>query len=94
MDKGENPERLCSEIQLFDICSKESCTYKKGRYCTNGNILARFEAISDEDEGLPDQFLADEMEEIEEDGLGYDEGTGMDEDEEDVEEEDVEEEDF
>jgi hypothetical protein len=66
---------------------KKCCEYKKGRFCTNGDILDRFEAISDtEDEGLPDQFLADEMEEMEEDGLGYDEGISIDED--DMEDED------
>ena len=89
MDKDENIQRLCSEIQLFDLCSKNSCSYKKGRFCTNGDILARFEAISDdEDENPPDQFLADEMEEMEEDGLAYDEGIGIDEEDDEMEEED------
>ena len=89
MDKVENPKRLCSEIQLFDICSKTSCKHKDGRYCIDGDILARFEAISDvEDESLPDQFLADEMEEMEEDELEYDEGVGVDDDEGEPEEED------
>lgn len=83
MGEVENPKRLCSEIQLFDICSKNSCKYKDGRYCTEGDILARFEAISDdEDARLPDQFLADEMEEMEEDDLSYDEGIGIEDDEE------------
>lgn len=92
MDNDENTQRLCSEIQLFDLCSKSSCAHKKGRFCTNDDILARFEAISDDEgEGSPDQFLADEMEEMEEDGLGYDEGIGIDEDE---DEEEMEEEDF
>ncbi len=87
MDKVENPKRLCSEIQLFDICSKTSCKYKDDRYCTEGDILARFEAISDEeDTGSNDVFLADEMEEMEEDELSYDEGVGVDEDEEEPEE--------
>jgi hypothetical protein len=86
VDKVENPKRLCSEIQLFDICSKSSCKHKDGRYCIDGDILASFEAISDEEDA--DQFLADEMEEMEEDELGYDEGVGIDEDEEEPEEED------
>ena len=92
MDKVENPKRLCTEIQLFDICSKNSCKYKDGRYCTEGDILARFEAISDEeDTASNDVFLADEMEEMEEDELSYDEGVGIneDEDEEEPEEEDL-----
>ena len=90
MDKVENPKRLCSEIQLFDICAKTSCKHKDGRYCTEGDTLARFEAISDEeDTGSNDVFLADEMEEMEEDELSYDEGVGIDEDGEEPEEEDL-----
>ena len=62
MEKVENPKRLCTEIQLFDICSKNSCKYKDGRYCTEGDILARFEAISDEEDTVSnDVFLADEI---------------------------------
>ena len=65
MDKVENPQRLCSEIQLFDLCDRDDCQFKKGRYCTNQDILARFEAISDdEDANSTEQFLVDEMDEI------------------------------
>jgi len=82
MDKVDNPQRLCSEIQLFDLCERNKCEFKKGRYCTNGDILARFEAISDEeDANSADLFLADEMEEMEEDGLEYDDGVSIDEEE-------------
>jgi len=82
MDKVDNPQRLCSEIQLFDLCERNKCEFKKGRYCTNGDILARFEAISDEeDANSADLLLADEMEEMEEDGLEYDEGVSIDEEE-------------
>jgi len=82
MDKVDNPQRLCSEIQLFDLCERNKCEFKKGRYCTNGDILARFEAISDEEEAnSADLFLSDEMEEMEEDGLEYDEGVSIDEEE-------------
>ena len=89
MDKVENPKRLCSEIQLFDICSKTSCKHKDGRYCIDGDIVARFEAISDEEDTVAnDVFLADEMEEMEEDELSYDKGVGVDEDDEEPEEED------
>ena len=87
MDQPDHPKRLCSEIQLFDLCSRDVCEYKKERYCTNVDILDRFEAISeDEDSSLSDVYLADEMEEMEEDGLVYDEGVGIDEDEEPEEE--------
>ena len=82
MDKVDNPQRLCSEIQLFDLCERNKCEFKKGRYCTNGDILARFEAISDEeDANSADLFLSDEVEEMEEDGLEYDEGVAIDEEE-------------
>jgi len=82
MDKVENPLRLCSEIQLFDLCERNKCEFKKGRFCTDGDILARFEAISDdEDANSTEQFLVDEMEEMEEDGLEYDEGVAIDEEE-------------
>ena len=88
MDKLDLPKRLCSEIQLFDLCSKDICEYKKERYCTNVDILTRFEAISDdEDASSSDLYMADEMEEMEEDDLVYDEGVGVD-DEEEPEEED------
>jgi hypothetical protein len=82
MDKVENPQRLCSEIQLFDLCERNNCEFRKGRFCTDGDILARFEAISDdEDANSTEQFLVDEMEEMEEDGLEYDEGVNIDEEE-------------
>lgn len=82
MSESETPKRLCSEIQLFDLCDRVDCEFKKGRYCTNCDILARFEAISDdEDANSTEQFLADESEEMEEDGLEYDEGVGVDEEE-------------
>ena len=87
MDKVEDPQRLCSEIQLFDLCERVDCAFKKGRYCTNQDILARFEAISDdEDANSTEQFLVDEMDEMEEDGLEYDEGVAIDEVEEPEEE--------
>jgi hypothetical protein len=78
----ESPQRLCDEIQLFDLCTDRNCVFKKGRFCTNPDILTRFEAISDdEDERSTEQYLADEMGEMEEDGLEYDEGIGVDEEE-------------
>lgn len=42
-------KRLCSEIQLFDLCDLEQCTYKEGRFCTNEELLTRFEQIAEED---------------------------------------------
>lgn len=74
--------RLCSEIQLFDLCDKEQdvCGHRDGRYCTKGDIIARFEAISEDDDRSPEQFMADELDDAEDAGdLGYDEAFGVDE---------------
>jgi hypothetical protein len=57
-DKDDNEEqetdkpvqRLCSEIQLFDLCDLEQCSHKQDRYCTNGELLTRFERISEKDD--------------------------------------------
>jgi hypothetical protein len=43
-------QRLCNEIQLFDLCELEKCGHKKGLYCTSIELLNRFEAIAEEDE--------------------------------------------
>jgi len=74
--------RLCSEIQLFDLCDKgqDVCGHLDGRYCTKGDIIARFEAISEDDDRSPEQFMADELDDAEDAGdLGYDEAFGVDE---------------
>jgi hypothetical protein len=80
-EKEPNPPRLCSEIQLFDLCAMDVCGHKDGRYCTKGDILAKFEAILDEDESRsPEQFMADELDDVEgADDLAYDEAFGVDE---------------
>lgn len=52
-DKGERtelPRRLCSEIQLFDLCELERCHFKDDRYCTDPDMLARFEAAAEPEE--------------------------------------------
>jgi hypothetical protein len=79
--KEQKPSRLCSEIQLFDLCERDVCGHKDGRYCTKGDILARFEAILDaDDERSPEQFMAEELDELEgADDLGYDETYAVDE---------------
>ena len=82
MDENAQQQRLCSEIQLFDLCDKtpvDVCGHRDGRYCTKGDILARFEAIADDDRS-PEQYLADELDEVEgADDMGYDEAFGVDE---------------
>jgi len=86
MDKKQE-KRLCSEIQLFDLCELDTCNHRDGRYCTKGDILARFEAIREEDHRSPEQFMAEELEEVEgEDDLAFDEAFGVDEFEDEEEE--------
>jgi hypothetical protein len=76
----EKAKRLCSEIQLFDLCDKDVCGHRDGRYCTKGDILAKFEAIQEDDERSPEQFMADELDDVEGAGdMGYDEAFGVDE---------------
>ena len=70
MDTQPVTKRLCSEIQLFDLCDLDTCTCKDGRFCTNPEILQRFEAIKEEDERpqyLPDELEGEEDEELDED---------------------------
>lgn len=43
--KNQPTPRLCNEIQLFDLCEKEVCSYKSGRFCTEPNLLERFEKV-------------------------------------------------
>ncbi len=46
-------QRLCSEIQLFDLCDLERCSHKEGRFCSNVELLTRFERISEKDDMRP-----------------------------------------
>ena len=80
MEGQQKPKRLCSEIQLFDLCDRDTCAHRDGRYCTKADILARFEAIKEEDERSPEQFMAEELDETEGAGdMGYDESFGVEE---------------
>lgn len=49
-ESAKPAQRLCSEIQLFDLCDLERCAFKEGRFCTQKDLLARFEQLPDEDE--------------------------------------------
>ena len=71
MASNQRTQRLCSEIQLFDLCDLDYCNKKEGRYCTNEEVLERFEAIKEEDERSPEQYLAEETDD-DEDELDYD----------------------
>lgn len=69
------PERLCSEVQLFDLCDREQCNRKKGRFCGDPDMLTRFEKIAEDDE-LSSPLVYVEGEEGE--GDGYDDTDGFD----------------
>ena len=80
METGQRTRRLCSEIQLFDLCDLESCRQKDGRFCTNEEVVQRFEAIKEEDERP--QYVAEDLDEDLEgdelDEFGLDEGDDVD----------------
>jgi hypothetical protein len=66
----EQVQRLCSEIQLFDLCELERCGHKNGRFCSNEDLVARFERISEREYRIePREDRSDD-----EDGDGYDDG--------------------
>ena len=65
----EQPRRLCSEIQLFDLCELERCTFKDDRFCTDPEMLVRFEAEAEPEERPAWHFEKDVDEEDDEDGL-------------------------
>ena len=94
MATEEKIKRLCSEIQLFDLCEKMKCGSKDGRFCTDEILLNKFEAINQEEDFPPEQFLADEPEadgeadeEEDEDGAFPGFGNGYDDEEDEPEEE-------
>lgn len=64
-DVEELPRRLCSEIQLFDLCELTWCSFKDGRFCTHADLLARFEALAEPDD-KPAQRYDDEDDEQDE----------------------------
>ncbi|HEY3307377.1 MAG TPA: hypothetical protein VGJ93_02870 [Desulfuromonadaceae bacterium] len=64
-------KRLCSEIQLFDLCELESCKYKVGGFCENPELLARFERIAEEDEQPIAPYLDEDSDGLEEDDFAF-----------------------
>jgi hypothetical protein len=52
-------QRLCSEIQLFDLCDLEGCHFKNDRFCSNAELISKFESIKDEDD-IPDLVYTDD----------------------------------
>jgi hypothetical protein len=78
MVEETKPRRLCSEIQLFDLCSLENCKCRDGRYCGDESIIAKFETISEDEMDYSDQFLIDELEDLEDsDDAEYDEDSNQ-----------------
>jgi len=64
-------QRLCSEIQLFDLCDLDGCRLRNGRFCTNEELLRRFESIKEKDETPDlvydeDELISDEESDFEE----------------------------
>ena len=73
METPKATQRLCSEIQLFDLCDLDYCNSKQGRFCTNPDALQRFEAIKEEE---PEQYLSEELEDEDSEELGYEDADG------------------
>jgi hypothetical protein len=75
--KSDNrPQRLCSEIQLFDLCDLDSCNHKNGRFCADSVLLGRFEKIAVDELRAPERYISEEIDDTEgddADGYGYDE---------------------
>jgi hypothetical protein len=66
-------QRLCNEIQLFDLCDLDTCSSKGGRFCTNAELLTAFERISDAEVVRPEVFVSEDLEEGEDACVaGYD----------------------
>jgi hypothetical protein len=80
------PQRLCSEIQLFDLCDLDSCKSKIDRFCTNPDLITRFEKVAVSEFRTPERFVEDEedSEFEDEDSFSLDdsdyEDDGLDED--------------
>ena len=68
------PQRLCSEIQLFDLCDADSCHHKDGRFCTDPVLLGRFEKIAEDELRAPERYVSEEVDNADaddSDGDGY-----------------------
>lgn len=53
------PQRLCSEIQLFDLCDLDSCKSRSDRFCTDSGLLGRFEKIAEKEVRTPEYFVSE-----------------------------------
>jgi hypothetical protein len=52
------PNRLCSEIQLFDLCDLDSCRHKSGGFCTDTELIFKFEKISEDEIRQPEIYTS------------------------------------
>lgn len=62
MKSTASVRRLCSEIQLFDLCDLDVCSFRKDRFCSNEDFLRKFESIKEKDETPDLVYDEDEME--------------------------------
>lgn len=62
------PQRLCSEVQLFDLCDLDSCGRKNGRFCADPFLLDRFEKIAEEELRTPERYVSGEFDDEANDG--------------------------
>lgn len=55
------PRRLCSEIQLFDLCDLDTCLQKNGRFCTDTELLGQFEKTAENELRIPEHYISEEF---------------------------------
>lgn len=68
----KQPRRLCSEIQLFDLCDLETCLQKNGKFCTDSELLGQFEKESENELRIPERFMCEEADDdATDDECGY-----------------------
>jgi hypothetical protein len=53
-------QRLCTEIQLFDLCELEVCRHKVGRFCADPELLGRFEKIAEKEVRPVERYISEE----------------------------------
>lgn len=80
-DTKTTPQRLCNEIQLFDLCELDRCDFKDGRFCTDPRLLAKFEAIADVEDERPSDRRAVNVDDTDDEDEFYDDGQDEEEDE-------------
>jgi len=79
MDVKQEPvRRLCSEIQLFDLCELEQCRKKDGRFRSDEAMLSRFERIVEQEERPVANLREAAEEEDELEGSDFDDAFGAD----------------